>query len=104
MYGMINEMCNLTGSLTGLGDVVIWVGKKPPGHGHRIKVSNVRGKMVNNNFTITIPDYNKIGKCELSKREYNKILEFIKLNEDLIKYFSSNEIDYDNFCEKIKPV
>jgi hypothetical protein len=90
------EYANLDFVDTGLKDIVIHVysqGDTKVQHGPRIKVSNVYGKFSReDNFVIDITNKNVVeGKCKLSTKEYNKILEWIDLNRIVIlKYWNSH--------------
>ncbi len=96
------EMSNYGDNITGLKNIVIWIGPRPKTHGHRIKVSNDYYQMNKYNyFTITIPSLEVIGKCKLSFKELDNIKTFIKLNEQLIKDFSDYKISLEQLLKNI---
>jgi hypothetical protein len=105
---LFEYMSNIGFKKTGIENVVIWVGTKPPQHGHRIKVSNIPNKMdVNNCFVITIPDFEIIGdfnKRLINKKTLNQIFQFIKLNIDVIIAYSNEEIDGNDFMNLLKSI
>ena len=78
----IFEMSNYNDNITGLDNIIIWVGPNPKTHGYRIKVSNEYHKMNKyNSFVVTIPLLQVVGNCKLSFKELDNIKTFIKLNE-----------------------
>lgn len=96
------EMSNYDDNITGLKNIIIWIGPRPKTHGHRIKVSNDYYKMNKYNcFTITIPSLDVIGNCKLSFKELDNIKTFIKLNEQLIKDFSDYKISLEYLLKNI---
>ena len=99
------EMSNYGDNITGLKNIVIWIGPRPKTHGHRIKVSNDYYKMNEfDNFTITIPKMKIIGKSKLSNKDINLVKTFIKLNEQLIKDYCELKISTIEFLKKIKKI
>lgn len=99
------EMSNVSDKKTGVKDVVIWIGANPKYHGHRIKVSNIPNKTDGIDlFTITIPDFNIIGKVNKSfidSKKMKDIKRFIELNKELIIAYSNYEITGDVLMDKL---
>jgi len=60
------EMANISPKISGINNVVIWIGKRPDEHWHRIKVSNVANKASDDCFTIKIPGFETIGNINTS--------------------------------------
>lgn len=103
-YG-IYEMSSLSGNITGINNVFIWVGEKNPRHGHRIKVSNTKGRYnKNDTFSIRLHDLTIDGSHTIDIKSLNKIKEFIIINKIIIEDFSNNKITFYDFIKKIKPV
>ena len=101
----VNEMANYDSEITGLKDIVIWIGMRPKNHGHRIKVSNVHNKMDSwNCFTIMIPSLMIKGDCKLTTKDLESIKTFIKLNEQLIKDYSDLIVSTDFLLKNITKV
>ena len=103
------EMANASEKVTGIKNVVLWLGPPPASHGHRIKVSNIPDSFkVDNCFTITIPDFKIIGernKSLIDEKKLSQIIEFIKINMDSIIAYSEykmDTIDFLNGLIKIK--
>ena len=72
---------------TGLKEI-IWVSPKNVNHGPRIKVYNLNKSK---DFSVTIEDNPRIvaGKSFVSGKEFERIVEFIKINkENLLKYWN----------------
>ena len=72
---------------TGLKEIV-WVSPKNVNHGPRIKVYNLNKSK---DFSVTIEDNPRVvaGKCFVSGKEFERIVEFIKINkENLLKYWN----------------
>lgn len=107
-FNLLNEMSNISPNKTGLGDVVIWIGEKNPRHGHRIKVSNLRGKGVRDlggdDFSIRLNDLQIDGICKLHKNELNLIYDFIKINKSIIIDYSNGIISTYDLIKNIKKV
>lgn len=97
------EMANIHSRYHGIKDVVIWVGKANKQHGLRVKVSNIKNKFsMNNHFVIMMPslDYNpkKVAKWI----PIDDILEWIKLNQDVLYDYENSIIDdTGEFLEKL---
>ena len=98
-------MANLTYRTTGIENVVIWVGGDPERHAMRIKVSNVANKWSNDNFTITMPQLDVVGKINkslISGKLLDDITDWIKLNQEvLLQYEKGNIIDTGEFLDKL---
>lgn len=99
------EMANVADDITGIKNVVLWLGPPPPSHGHRIKVSNVPNSFqVNDCFTITIPDFKIIGKVNkslITKDKLNKIIKFIEINIEVIVSYSKYEMSTLDFLNSL---
>lgn len=101
-FTFLNEMANYTDDITGVKNVVIWIGARPKTHGHRIKVSNEYVSMnKNNSFTIMIPKLEIIGDCKLNKKDIEDIKTFIKLNEPLIMDYSDLKVTTIHLIQNI---
>jgi hypothetical protein len=102
------EMSNVSDKKTGVKDVVIWIGANPKYHGHIIKVSNIPNKTDGIDlFTITIPDFNIIGKVNKSfidSKKMKDIKRFIELNKELIIAYSNYEITGDVLMDNLKSI
>jgi len=97
----IFEMSNISSNKTGLFDIVVWVGEKNPRHGHRIKVSNLKGKGVRDKGG---DDFSIDGDCKLSKKELNLVFKFININKMNIIDYSNGIISTYDFLKNIKKV
>ena len=105
------EMANLSGTNTGLDDVFIWLGDCSMKRGYRIKVSNIPNKSgrmsKSDSFSIYYPDFKTIGKINtkhITKRKLDKIVEFMKVNEQAIKNVLDSKIDTVEFLKQMKTV
>jgi len=101
------EMSNLSPDVTGLDNIVVWLGPNPHSHGKRIKVSNVPNKGSRDCFTITIPDMEVIGdvnKSFIDSKKLDQIKEFIKINLQVICQYSEGDILTDKMILKLKKV
>ena len=102
------EMSNITENESGIKDVVIWVGPDSKNHIFRIKVSNIPNSLRPENcFTITIPDFKVIGEVNtklITNEVFNKIIEFINLNIDIIKKYSDCELYTEDLFDNLKKV
>lgn len=100
------EMSNLSSKVTGLKDIIIWVGPNPNYHGKRIKVSNIPNKISKSDcFTITIPELEIIGNVNsvfIDNRKLQKIKEFVKLNMEIISKYSDGEMTTDEMINSLK--
>lgn len=99
------EMANLDVEDTGIPNVIIWVGADPKRHAMRIKVSNIPNKWSDDNFTITLPDLNMVGKINkslITGEVLENINNWIKLNiETLIGYESGKIQSTREFLSKL---
>jgi len=99
------EMANASEKVTGIKNVVLWLGPPPASHGHRIKVSNIPDSFkVNDCFTITIPDFKVIGeinKSLIDEKKLNQIIQFIKINMDNIILYSEYKMDTLDFLNSL---
>jgi hypothetical protein len=80
------EMANLTPDETGI-PYVIWVGEVDGQHGPRIKVSNIKGKMSDDCFVISVsktPTVLTPKSCKLAQSEVADILDWVMLNYDTL--------------------
>ena len=102
------EMANVGERYTGIENVVIWIGMDPKLHYLRVKVSNFPNKWSNDNFTITIPKLDIVGKINkkfISGEVLDNILNWIKLNIETIMAYESGEITFtDKFLSMLKPL
>lgn len=99
------EMSSINDKITGINDIFIWVGEKNTRHGHRIKVSNIKGSYKNtDSFSIRIHDLKIDGVCKLDKKSINKINKFILINRTAIEDFSNSKITFYDFIKNIKSV
>ena len=99
------EMSSISGSLSGIDDIFIWVGEKNPRHGHRIKVSNIKGSYSKNDtFSIRLHDLTIDGNQKIDKKSLKKVKNFILLNKNIIEDFSNAKISFYDFIKKIKSV
>jgi hypothetical protein len=102
------EMSNIGYKVTGIKDVIIWIGPNPKHHWNRIKISNIPNKYSGENcFTLTIPDFKIIGEVN-SKLITNEVLEqikkFVNINYQTICDYSEYKILTDEFIEKLKKI
>ena len=102
------EMANISSKKTGLTNIYIWIGPNPHFHGYRIKVSNIPDKFSKDDcFTITIPKLKIIGNVNRSfidDKKIKNIFKFIKLNEEIIKQYSDENISTDELIDGLKPI
>lgn len=87
--GFIMEMANINPDDSGL-DYVIWVGPVGGKHGPRVKVSNIKGKMTNDAFVMSVsktPEVLTPHTCKLKNSEIDDIRDWIKLNYDVLYNF-----------------
>lgn len=96
-------MSNLTGTQTGLGNIVVWVSTKGNArHGPRIKVSNIKGKISDDNlFSMDIPTGLIRGHTNFSVLEIANIVEWIRLNETVLLQYWSGTMSTQNMMENI---
>lgn len=99
------EMANVSPKKTGIKDVFIWFGPNPHYHGRRIKVSNIANKFSKTDcFTITIPEFEIIGKVNpklIDSDKLDKIKTLVNKNLKLIEDFSDELISTDEFIDKL---
>jgi hypothetical protein len=102
------EMANLNTNITGIQNIIIWVGANPPSQGKRIKVSNIANNWSQSDcFTITIPDLKIMGnvnKSLITSKIMKQIYKFIDLNIDIICLYEDKTLSTTDFFEKILPV
>jgi hypothetical protein len=106
---LIHEMANVGPKRHGIENVYIFVGKTNKQHGLRVKVSKAPGKYNDNdNFVIQMPslDYDPVQVPKWIKHStMNKILEWIKLNQELLSDYENGKIwDTDDFLNSISKV
>lgn len=99
------EMASVGEKYTGIENVVIWIGMDPKLHYLRVKVSNIPNKWSADNFTITIPELDVVGKINkslISRQVLENIKSWIKLNIESIIAYEQGEITYtDVFLSKL---
>lgn len=99
------EMANVGDKYTGIQNVVIWIGMDPKLHYLRVKVSNIPNKWSSDNFTITIPELDVVGKINksfISRQILDDIKSWIKLNIETIIAYEQGKITYtDEFLSKL---
>ena len=102
------EMASISPNKTGIKNVFIWVGPNPESHWKRIKVSNIQNKFDKYNcFTITIPDFRIIGETNnnlITKKVLEDIIDFVKLNMQIIIDYSDEKISTDELIDNIKKI
>jgi len=102
------EMANATSKVTGIKDIVLWMGPQPPQHGYRIKVSNIPNKINSDNlFTITIPNLEIIGDVNekfINSKKIKQIKKFVKLNQNLIIKYSDKKMETLDFLTQLKKI
>lgn len=105
----LNEMANLGREDHGIEHVVIQVGKANKQHGLRVKVSNLKDRWSNDdNFVIMMPslDYDPQSVARWIRGDVmKKILEWIKLNSEVLHDFENDRIVYTrDFLNKISKI
>jgi len=101
------EMANLDSNDTGINRVIIWVGVDPQQHYLRVKVSNVPDKWSNDNFTITLPEMNVVGKVGkwITGSTLELIKNWIQLNIEVITAYEQGEIvSTRDFLSRIRKI
>ena len=102
------EMANVSSKVTGIDDIVLWIGPNPNSHWKRIKVSNVPNKFDGKDcFTLTIPDFRIIGKINKSlikKDVLDKIIHFVELNIYIISDYSDYKMETIDMINSLKKV
>jgi hypothetical protein len=105
----LNEMANLGREDHGIEHVVIQVGKANKQHGLRVKVSNLKDRWSNDeNFVIMMPslDHDPRSVARWIRGDVmKKILEWIKLNSEVLHDFENDRIVYTrDFLNKISKI
>jgi hypothetical protein len=105
----LNEMANLGREDHGIEHVVIQIGKANKQHGLRVKVSNLKDRWSNDeNFVIMMPslDYDPRSVARWIRGDVmKKILEWIKLNSEVLHDFENDRIVYTrDFLNKISKI
>ena len=86
------EMSNVLTKYTGL-PTTIWISAKRGNHGARIKIYKEKNGS-GSSFTVTVSDEPKvIGTSFLKSKELKKVVEFIKLNKELLLKFWELKIE-----------
>jgi hypothetical protein len=102
------EMANATEKVTGIKNIVLWLGPNPAGHWKRIKISNVPNKFDGKNcFTLTIPEFKIIGEVNtklIDNEKIEQIKQFVLLNMQLILDYSDYKIETYDFITQLKKV
>lgn len=103
------EMARLGSNKHGIPNVVMWVGLAPKQDSLRVKVSNIPNRMdPSDNFTIMMPslDYDPTQVAYwIDNETMAKILDWIKLNQDLLYDYEVGKIDdTEYFLSKIAKV
>ena len=102
------EMANVGEKYTGIPKVVIWIGMDPKLHYLRVKISNTPTKWSQDNFTITIPQLDVVGKINkqfITGQMLENIKTWIKLNIQTILAYEKGEITYtDDFLSQLRPL
>ena len=103
------EMARIGAGRHGIENIIIWVGAAPKTHGLRVKVSNFPNKMrIEDSFNIMMPslDYDPSQVASwITPKIMNKILEWIKLNQQLLSDYENGIIwDTDEFLNNISKV
>jgi hypothetical protein len=99
------EMANASEKITGIENVVLWMGPPPASHGHRIKVSNIPNSFKPEDcFIITIPEFKIIGKINkslINKEKFDDIIKFVELNMKNIILYSEYKMETSDFLNKL---
>jgi hypothetical protein len=102
------EMANVTEKVTGIKNIVLWLGSNPAGSWKRIKVSNISNKFDGKNcFTLTIPEFKIIGEVNtklIDNKKIEQIKHFVILNMQLILDYSDYKIETYDFITQLKKV
>jgi hypothetical protein len=92
------EMANISKSKTNLS-VNIYISEKNSSHGPRIKLSKEGHNFI---CSITISDNPTIiGNCKIKQKELNKIIEWIKINKDILLDLWNMKIDHFDAYQKL---
>jgi len=102
------EMANIRSKHTGL-PMVIWIQPKIGNEKHwaRIKVSKVYGDKVSDSlFIVTIENEPKvIGETgNILLQDISKVLDFVKLNKDLLLKYWNDDIDVADVLQQLKKI
>lgn len=104
----INEMANLGKEDHGIDHVVIQVGKANKQHGLRVKISNLKDRWNEDNFVIMMPslDYDPSVVARWIRGDVmKKILEWIKLNSEVLYDFENDKIVYTrDFINRVSKI
>lgn len=104
----INEMANLGKEDHGIDHVVIQVGKANKQHGLRVKISNLKDRWSEDNFVIMMPtlDYDPSVVARWIRGDVmKKILEWIKLNSEVLYDFENDKIVYTrDFINRVSKI
>ena len=86
--------------------MAIWVSPKMGKHGPRIKVQRKSGNKVipNNWISITVEDEPRIIKGIITRKAYDQIVEFIKLNRKILVAYWEQKISTKDFSKKLKKI
>ena len=99
------EMSSISGDVTGIDDIFIWVGEKNPRHARRIKVSNIKGSYSKSDTcSIRLHDLTIDGISKIDKKSLKKVKNFILLNKNIIEDFSEARVTFYDFIKKIKSI
>ena len=103
----VEEMANLYPKDTGIDNVVIWVngGGDKLQHGPRIKVT--RGTKFRNELLSTIPLTGVpriIGNADLSQDEFAQVVEWIRINHDVLIAYSCDDMSTSDMIASLTPV
>lgn len=105
---LYEEMSNLRNKETGL-PMVVWLQPKTRREQHwaRIKVSKKYGDKVSEDlFTITIENEPQVvgDTGDIKTNDIKKVIEFVKINKDLLLDFWNDEIAVSDLINGIKKV
>jgi hypothetical protein len=108
----VYAMSNMKSERTGLpGQIYIWISNKAGAkHGARIKVSKIRGHFSESesdtfSVTITVSPIVVAGESNFSPREMKAIFFYVKKNRlELIKFWDSTTMDYEDIKALLKPI
>jgi hypothetical protein len=98
-------MASLNYKITGINDVIIWIGPNPEHRWKRIKISNIPNKIDDKNlFTLTIPDFKVIGDVNtklITSKVMNQIKEWVLINLKAIEDYSDRKTTTDEFITEL---
>lgn len=102
------EMANVTDVITGIKDVVLWLGPQKNSRNKMIKVCNIPNKISSVDcFTIVVPKFEIVGFVNeqfIDEFKMDKIKEFIIVNQQLIEDYSDYKISTKYFLDGLKSV